>query len=673
MHTEKISEIIAHFIGMFDTHTDAMQMRQLALDGQIVQDNASPTQDQPAQPDSFASDLTLVDYTPGVKYVPNVYEYDNLQARLYDDTFHATLKKLAALADADIPHLPEQFYPTVPTFAFHEQMHVDPGEGSQIAHVLQVNVVRDDDILDMTDGHHPVQDLSYILDQLAEMTGRADAMSPFNAIERTDSADALTKIGNDMHDFAQSTEQSGGTDTHEADGSYYTVQAAQVLDGIHIDGALASDVPDITGYMPHPLLTPEGDPIGSDTPLHSDDPSGNSLTVETGGNEVVNVASVVNTGIISPVMAVMGDYHSVDAISQVYTYADHDKVQGLLDNDESSPNSAATIGKNIASFEHSQFANDPTAQSSGNTSDLAFPNAWHVSVLDGDVSFVHWTEQYNFLSDNDSLTVTTTGVDTTVLTGGNGVADLASFLGIGQQYDLVIIGGHVLDLNSITQISVLYDSDTVKLDGGAKGAEIQTGGNLLWNQASIENIGQPDRFGAMPDYMNDVIKNIQDHDPTMPDGLSHDATFAGYSGLNVLYITGNFYDVNVVKQVNVVGDGDSVHKIASETLQDNPDATVKIDTGSNAVVNIAGIVDYDSFGHTTYVGGNTYSDAILVQGGLVDHDGPAPNQPATPLANEAIAFLGDTENQQAPSDGTVDLGHDLSWHNGSVADPMHVV
>jgi hypothetical protein len=227
-------------------------------------------------------------------------------------------------------------------------------------------------------------------------------------------------------------------------------------------------------------------------------------------------------------------------------------------------------------------------------------------------------------------------------------------------------------MNSITQISVLYDSDSVKLDG-TKGAEVQTGGNLIWNQAAIVNIGETDRFGAMPDYMSDVVKNIQDRDPYMPEGLAHDPTFAGYSGLNVLYITGNFYDVNVLKQVNVVGDGDSVTKIANETLHDNHDATVKIDTGSNAVVNIASIIDYDSFGHTTYVAGNTYSDAILIQGGLVDHDGPAPSQPLAQLANEAIAFLGDNNDQQAGQDGTIDLGHDLSWHNGSVGDPMHSV
>ncbi|MGO8189993.1 hypothetical protein AB9F38_35175, partial [Rhizobium leguminosarum] len=74
-------------------------------------------------------------------------------------------------------------------------------------------------------------------------------------------------------------------------------------------------------------------------------------------------------------------------------------------------------------------------------------------------------------------------------------------------------------------------------------------------------------------------------------------------------------------------------------LENNPDATVTIDSGSNAVVNIAEIVDYDSFGQTTYLAGQLYSDAILIQGGLVEHD-TTQQQPADDrLANEVIAFL----------------------------------
>jgi hypothetical protein len=674
MHSEKISEIIAHFIGLFDRHTDEIELRHRPMDGDFAQGSHqdTPSPDVPADP--FSSDLTPADYDPGVKYIANAYQYDHLQARLYDQSFHDTLRKLSDLAQVDLPHYRFQT-PDIPIIETPQRLHIYTGQGSQVSHVTQVNVVRDDDVLDMTNGHHPtVQNLSYIIDQLGEMTARAEALSPI-LLERTDSPDGLTKIGDDLHDYAKSVEQSGGTNIQEADGSHYVTLANHDLnDGIYVNGTQVASAPDIDDYMPdRGIATPQVEPVGTDAPAHLEGSSGNSLDIAAGANVVANIATVIDTGIVSPVMAVMGDYHSINSISQVYIYADHDKVEGVLNNDASSPDSAQTVGMNIAMYAHSQFDTGSSGQSVSDGGSATFPTAWHVSVIDGDVSFVHWTEQYNFLTDNDSMTVTTTGVETTVLTGGNAVVDLASYLGIGMQYDLVIIGGHVLDLNSISQISVLYDNDTVKMDGSAGDAHVQTGNNLIWNLASIENVGEDSRFAAMPDYMHDVVNNIQDHDSSIPDGLANDPNYAGYAGLNVLYITGNFYDVNVIKQVNVVGDADAVTKVANDVLHDNPDATVTVDTGSNAVVNIADIVDYDSFGHTTYVAGNVYSDAILIQAGLVDHDHPDNNQPTDKLANEAIAFLDDHDPQTGQTDTVNDIGHDMSWHNGNVSDVMQTV
>jgi hypothetical protein len=425
------------------------------------------------------------------------------------------------------------------------------------------------------------------------------------------------------------------------------------------------------------LANPASGPQGSDTPQLSEGGSGDSLSVETGANVVANIAQVIDTNVAAPVMAVMGDFHTANAISQVFVYADHATIDGILNDSANSVTSAQTVGKNIAIYAHTQFDVTATSNPASSTPMTAMPNAWHVSVVDGDVSFVHWTEQYNFLSDNDSLTVTNTGVDTSVLTGGNSVVNLASYLGTGQQYDLVVVGGHAYDLNSITQISVLNNNSTVSLDGGADHTQVSTGGNLIWNLASIENVGSPDRFAAMPDYMNDVVKAIQNHDGDMPTGLSTDANFTGYQGVNVLYVTGNFYDVNVIKQVNVVSDADSITKVANQTIQDNPDATVKIDTGSDAVVNVASIVDYNNIGHTTYVAGNVYSDAVLIQAGLVDHThdatGQTGGQPTTQLANEAVAFLDHDQSSTTSNDTSVETGHDAAYHAGAVGDVMQSV
>lgn len=678
MHAEKFSEIIAHFIGLFDPQSEEARLRQLNLDGQALRDDAAHLADPGEQQAAFQSNLDLKDYDPHLKYDPAHESYDHLQARLYDQTYAQSLKMLQDLANADLPHFYHQPEPL--TIDEPGRLHPDSGADSNVAHILQANSVRDDDILDMTNGNHPVQNIAQIDILLGEMSARAEALSPFSTWARTDSPDGIVKIANDVHDYAQNTEQSGGTNLQDPDGSHYVVTASNNLDGfIYINGDASSmaagSMPSLHDFLPdRGLGAPDQQPVGADSAQHLSGAGPNSLDIEAGANVVANFAGIVDTNMITPLMAVMGDYHSINSISQIYIYSDHDKVEGVSNDSSNSVMDAPTIGKNIAIFAHDQF--NPGAAEQWDANSHSMPSAWHVSVVEGDVSFVHWIEQYNFLSDNDSMTVQTSGVETSVLTGGNTVTDLASYLGIGTQYDLVIVGGQAYNMNAITQISVLYDNDTVKMDGSGGNTQIQTGNNLIWNQASIENVGDPNRFAAMPDYMNETMKNIQDHHDSMPGGLAADPNFAGYQGLNVLYITGNFYDVNVIKQVNIVGDADSVTKVANSVLQENTDATVHVDTGSNALINVASIVDYDSFGHTTYVAGNVYSDAVLIQGGLVDHDNGT-NQPTGQLANEAIAFLGEhdpvTSTDTDHNTTTIDAGHDLSFHNGSLGDVMQSV
>ncbi|MGZ2382666.1 hypothetical protein ACVIDN_004029 [Rhizobium brockwellii] len=392
-----------------------------------------------------------------------------------------------------------------------------------------------------------------------------------------------------------------------------------------------------------------------------------------GANLLVSVASVINTGVIASVTAVMGNYHQIDAISQAFVYSDNDDIASTLHSSGHSAEDAGTVAKNIALFEHSTF--EASSHADTDVAEPTFPTSWRVSVIDGDVSFVQWIEQYHFVSDNDTMTVTTSGSEATVLTGGNTSINVSSFFGMGMQYDLVIIGGNVLDINSITQISLLYDNDWVRAeDGTDPGADIQTGNNLLWNFASIHNVGTDSPFAAMPDYIVETQKAIEDRDPNMPEGLSFDVNFQGYAGLNVLYITGNLYDMTIIKQVSILGDSDDVTQAASTILDNNPDATVTIDTGNNAVINIAEIVDYDSFGQTTYLAGQLYSDAILIQGGLVEHDTTQPQPADDSLANEVIAFLdNDDPGGSDSADGVINAGHDFSWSSAHPADVMQAM
>lgn len=670
MHIDKISDMIAHFIGMFDTVVEEARLRSNYSEGPAHSDPDRLPEDEAARLLDKNYDVPLEDYDPGVKYRSGYYDFDYIRPH-FARAVEYDMQQLANAIPVDISGTHFRFPGRL---SFDErELVVHTGPGSVAGHLTQVNILQDDDYLNMTDGPNVARDTTFVTARTVEFYNEAAVFTPFSTFQRTDSYDALQALAKSAHDYIEHARDNDVTSLGTgADQDF--VLAGNDINGLYINGAVAYDKPTLDDFMPdRGIAKPAEAPEKSDVSLHEDSPAGNSLDIAAGANVVANIATLVNTGVMTSVTAVMGDYHQIDAITQAYIYSDRDEISSVFTHSE---DQAATAAYNIASFQRSVYpgAENAAADSHESGEPPIFPTAWRVSVLEGDVSFVHWIEQYQFISDNDTMTVTTSGASVSLLTGGNAALNIANFLGIGMQYDLIIVGGNVLDMNLISQIAVLYDNDWARANPDAPdGATIQSGNNLLWNDASIHNVGSNDRFETMPDYMHQTVNAINERDPNMPDALAHDANFAGYQGLNVLYITGNLYDVSIIKQVSVLGDSDDVTQAAAKVLENNDNATVHIDTGSNAVVNIAQIVDYDSFGSTTYVAGGVYSDAILIQGGIIENDTSQPTQHGQ-LANEVIAFLhDDPATIQNESDGVINGGHDLSWSNAHPSDVMQTV
>jgi len=685
MHAEKFSEIIAHFIGLFDTATDEARLRNGYAEGAKPANDVALPQDEDAAAQKFASDLALKDYDPGAPYRSLAYDINFAHPRFLGHAFEESIARLNELAHRDLSGL--HFAPQIYVPGLDPELPIYAGPGSMIAHVSQINILYDDDYLNLTDQEGATRDTSFVMARLMEFEQEAQDLSPFANLHRTDTPELLTQIADDIHDYIRAMPESSAVDadgapqpTFVTDGdaaspTYLFKMAGDdlstpppsddqgaALPTYYVNGVATTTVPVLDDMMPdRGIAAPSQDldKLKSDVPQEESGGPGNTLTIAAGANVLANIVQITDTSVISSVTAVMGNYHQIDAITQTYIYSDRDDFGGVFDKSHS----ASTVANNIASFQRSVYDDGGSqhSSSSGDGHDPAFPTAWRVSVVDGDVSFVNWIEQYHIINDNDTMTITATGTDANVLTGGNSSVNFASMFGIGMQYDLVIVGGNVLDMNVISQISVLYDNDWARSHDGAPGATIQGGNNLIWNLAEIHNVGANDRFQAMPDYMVATQKAIENRDASMPSGLAHDANFAGHAGLNVLYITGNLYDVNIIKQVSILGDSDDVTHVISSIAQNNQNATIHVDTGSNAIVNIAQIMDYDTIGHTTYLNGQLYSDAILIQSGLVEHDTSQPQQ--APLANEAIAFLGNDADQHAGSDDvTINGGHDYAWH-----------
>lgn len=669
MHTDKVSDIIAHFIGLFDIPTDEARLRIKHGEGETADGTAAGFPNGYAPDPDFASGLDLNDYDPDLSYRGIYYSYDHPGGAPDPRDLHDILYHLGSMSSRDFAA--PQFGRLGNDVVVEEQLVIHAGPGSVISHVLQVNILYDDDYLNMTDGPNVPRDTTFVIERLTEFNQAISPFTPFSQFDRVDTYAGLDAIAGQIRDFSQDIQETGASSLGTgADVDF--VMAGSTISGTYINGQLTDEVPALEDMLPdRGLAEPEEEPEGVEGPLGTNGQGESSLAIEAGANIVTNLLSVVETSVMTPVTAVFGNYHQIDVISQAFIYSDRDEVDSIFDTSES----AATVAMNISRFERDSYEStveedEDAAPEDGLPSE--FPTAWRVSVIEGDVCFVHWIEQYQFVTDNDTMTVTSMGTEVSVLSGGNMAVNLASFLGIGMQYDLIIIGGNVIDMNCITQISILYDNDWVRAgDDDDCGGSVQSGGNLIWNMASITNIGENDRFETMPDYMVETVNAINERDPDMPQGLSADPVFAGYEGLNVLYITGNLFDVTLVKQVSILGDSDDVTKAADDFLDDCDDGTTTINTGSNAVVNIAEIIDYDSFGDTTYVGGQVYSDSVLIQGGLIEEDESQPKSSCSDLANEVIAFLDDDDPDSG--DAVVDGGNDLSWQLNSPADMMQTV
>ena len=86
---------------------------------------------------------------------------------------------------------------------------------------------------------------------------------------------------------------------------------------------------------------------------------------------------------------------------------------------------------------------------------------------------------------------------------------------------------------------------------------------------------------------------------------------------SVLYVTGDYYDVNAVWQTNITSDVNVMYQLQNQPSADlmalHPDGTVtqSVTTGGNELTNDAAIVDVNP--DATYVNGHVYTDSILVQ------------------------------------------------------------
>ncbi|SPZ46555.1 type I secretion system ATPase [Agrobacterium tumefaciens] len=350
MHIDKISDMIAHFIGLFDTVIEDARLRTNYSEGPARSDPDRLPDDEAAKLLDKNYDVPLQDYDPGVKYSAGYYDFDYIRPH-FARAVEYDMQQLANAIPVDISAAHFRF-PGRLSFEEEYELVVHPGPGSVIAHVAQVNILQDDDYLNMTDGPYVWRDTSFVTERTVEFYNEAAIFTPFSVFQRTDSYDALQALAKSAHDYIDHARENDVTSLGTgADQDF--VLAGNDIDGLYVNGSTASEKPMLDDYMPdRGIAKPPEEPEKSDVSLHEDSPAGNSLDVAAGANVVANIATLVNTGVMTSVTAVMGDYHQIDAITQAYIYSDRDEIDSVFTHSE---DQAATVAFNIASFERTIY------------------------------------------------------------------------------------------------------------------------------------------------------------------------------------------------------------------------------------------------------------------------------------------------------------------------------
>ncbi|WP_265516076.1 hypothetical protein [Nitratireductor luteus] len=639
---DRITEAIAHFIGLFEVTVEEARQRD-AYDKFNAQATDAPN--LPGLPNSttpFAAPFEFLGYDPGLMYRPPAPDW--VLVHPWTSTEYGPLQ----VSHGDPSALPAHGYgsPRLDLAYNLSPFKVILPEvetlGSVANYISQAIGLSDNDYIGVG-GHglrftpSPVGD-----DAVLALAGAAARQSPIMDVEMPGSAEELASF------VAAASELLAGFSGDPSPGTSVFVEKSQTLEGVFANGKRVEEAPKLEDYFtPDDVLVDDDDEVHptnariTETGIDIDA----SVKLESGENTLVNNAVLKNFWTAAPVTAVVGKHIELNAIIQINAWYDEDYVSSALDGWTKDP--ALTQAFNVAEFQrYTHDEEDGERDTPG-----SFPKHWVVKEVDGDLMIVNWLQQFTFMSDNDIGILSSSGVTTRVYSGDNLAYNDISIYELGFAYDLIIIGGNVYDANIIHQMNVLLDNDTIGAVNGFQTTGegfVSTSGNLLWNQGYIHNVGGADRFETLPEHYLEAALRLTGGEDHLSDGVLSDAAFAGLGFLRVLHVKGDLHNVQYVKQTNILGDSDHV-AVAMHAINENPGAEWEITTGGNALLNNAAIVDLDSLGKT-YVGNGHYSNEILVQADIISTEPDLGGQNPDVLVNEAVAFLdedvggtGDTE------------------------------
>lgn len=428
--------------------------------------------------------------------------------------------------------------------------------------------------------------------------------------------------------------------------------AGRIVDGQTSTEALVT--PGLDEIMPwRPLIT-QDEALTSKTLTGVGPSAPAGVTAITGQNSHVNDAGIVDVNEASGSMIVGGDSYFSRGIVQVNVLTDSDHVEITAGD----PLQAvlATHGNEVHNV--AEFVNhEMTATYKG----AAGTALWHVDVLQGNFYDIKTVVQFNGIDDSDRVIQANSGTYFEASTGLNAQANLTRVTNL-DNYDVIVIRGDYHRADWIYQYNIVYDCDTATLAalGGddTPDADIRatTGFHQLTNTASITTY---DSAGYQPlsDAHRQLISDLADGVTILkPSG---EWKLAGNSSgtLNVLFVDGDYFDVNTITQFNVIADADQSLQISKSG------GLIGAATGGNSAQNFAQIIDPGTLSASKYLGGQTYDAAVLVQANIVTDSDTVVFHDTHTLAPELVAFMPDVDVPPSSSEPVAPRTADVSHHD----------
>ena len=500
-----------------------------------------------------------------------------------------------------------------------------PGGTETLLQLRQINTMDDRDVIlsDALPGVLPpeIETGAAVAEMLQQAQEATPDSLPFEAIGSTQALIAAVTA----RDAAWA--QSGQSPHADPD---YTPPSGLIVDGVVV--AAAPTGPTIEQIAPWREAASAPTQSVSQTVSEAASTLGIGAVAETGLNQQINQAVILDLNEAVGSMIVGGDAFFSRGIVQVNILTDSDHVDIAIEG-------AGSVGvfttdnqlHNIAEF----VTHDMTARYSG----AAATPYWHVDTLAGNFYDVKTLVQFNGLEDGDRTVQASEGAYFEAKTGLNGQVNYAMVTSL-DQYDIIIIAGDYHRADWIFQYNIMLDSDVAKLYAAGGTAEddvaVTTGFNSLTNSASITTYDSA-AFAALNAAQHDLLSALAQGATVLTPHADWGLNGNISGELKILYVSGDYYDVNVITQINLMVDADQAIQASAIGGE------LGVAAGGNSAANYAEIIDPGTLSTSRYIGGEAYDDAILVQTNLVTDDDTVTIHDTTTLVPEFVAFAEQTE------------------------------